>query len=51
VFVVVNPRHLQTLATVQRFRRDFDWRELVPAGPPVAFVPESVFVFRYTSGH
>ena len=50
VFVVVNPRHLQTLATVQKFRRDFDWKELVPAAPPVAFVPESVFVFRYVAG-
>ena len=47
VFVVVNPRHLQTLASVQKFRRDFDWRELVPAGAPVSFAPESVFVFRY----
>ena len=47
VFVVVNPRHLQTLASVQKFRRDFTWTELVPAGAPVAFVPESVFVFRY----
>ena len=51
VFVVVNPRHLQTLATVQRFHRDFPWKELVLAGPPVDFVPESVFVFRYLSDH
>ena len=49
VFVVVNPRHLQTLAGVQKFRRDFDWTELVPAGAPVSFDPESVFVFRYVS--
>ena len=50
VFVVVNPRHLQTLASVQKFSRDFDWKALVPDGPPVSFAPESVFVFRYASG-
>lgn len=50
VFVVVNPRHVQTLASVQKFRRDFDWQELLPAGAPVSFDPESVFVFRYVSG-
>ena len=47
VFVVVNPRHLQTLASVQRFRPEFPWSELQLAGAPVAFMPESVFVFRY----
>ncbi len=51
VFVVVNPRHLQTLASVQKFRRDFAWQKLVPAGAPVSFAPESVFVFRYVSGN
>jgi hypothetical protein len=50
VFVVVNPRHLQTLASVQKFCRDVDWKELVLAAPPVSFAPESVFVFRYATG-
>jgi hypothetical protein len=51
VFVVVNPRHLQTLATVQKFHRDLPWQELVLTGTPVSFAPESVFVFRYVSGN
>jgi hypothetical protein len=51
VFVVVNPRHLQTLATVQRFRRDFSWSQLLLDRAPVSFDPESVFAFRYASGN
>lgn len=50
VFVVVNSRHLQTLESVQRFRREFPWNEMVPSGAPVSFAAESVFVFRYASG-
>jgi hypothetical protein len=50
LFVVVNPRHLQTLDSVKAIKRDLPWRELVPDGPPVSFAPESVFVFRYASG-
>jgi hypothetical protein len=50
-FVVVNPRHLQTLASVQAYRSDLPWGEMVPDGKPVSFAPESVFVFRYASGN
>jgi hypothetical protein len=50
LFVVVNPRHLQTLDSVKAIKRDLPWTELVPDGPPVSFAPESVFVFRYASG-
>jgi hypothetical protein len=49
LFVVVNPRHLQTLDGVKAIKRDLPWPELVPDGPPVSFAPESVFVFRYAS--
>ncbi|MFL5617732.1 MAG: glycosyltransferase family 39 protein [Gemmatimonadaceae bacterium] len=49
VFVVVNPRHLQSLASVQRFRRDLPWAELVPEGAPVSFASESIFVFQNVS--
>lgn len=50
VFVVVNPRHLQTLAEVQAVRREFPWSQMVPDGPPVSFQPEFVYVFRRASG-
>lgn len=50
VFVVVNPRHLQTLAEVQAVRREFPWSQLVADGPPVWFEPEFIQVFRYASG-
>jgi len=46
VFVVVNPKHLQTLATVQATAHDVPWTELVVDGPPVAFMPEAVYRFR-----
>jgi Dolichyl-phosphate-mannose-protein mannosyltransferase len=50
VFVVVNPRHLQTLADVQAVRREFPWSQMVPDGPPVSFRPEFVYVFRHAAG-
>ena len=50
VFVVVNPRHLQTLAEVQAVRREFPWSQMVQDGPPVSFQPELVYVFRRASG-
>jgi hypothetical protein len=46
VYVVVNPKHLQTLAAVQGEARDIQWSELVPDGSPVEFEPETVYRFR-----
>ena len=46
VFVVVNPRHLQTLASVQAAARDVSWSELQREGGPVMFPPASVHTFR-----
>jgi 4-amino-4-deoxy-L-arabinose transferase-like glycosyltransferase len=46
VFVVVNPKHLQTLAAVQAGARDVPWPELVQDGSPVEFQPETVYRFR-----
>jgi hypothetical protein len=46
VYVVVNPKHLQTLAAVQANARDVRWSELVQDGAPVEFQPESVYRFR-----
>lgn len=50
VFVVVNPRHLQTLSDVQAVRHEFPWSQMAPEGPPVSFDPEFVYVFRRGSG-
>lgn len=46
VFVVVNPRHLQTLELVKEGARDVPWASLVPDGAPVDFQPETVHLFR-----
>jgi hypothetical protein len=46
VFVVVNPKHLQTLAAVQANAHDVPWSELVQDGRPVEFQPETVYRFR-----
>jgi hypothetical protein len=46
VYVVVNPKHLQTLAAVQANARDVRWADLVQDGPPKEFQPESVYRFR-----
>jgi Dolichyl-phosphate-mannose-protein mannosyltransferase len=46
VYVVVNPKHLQTLAAVQAGAPDVHWSGLVPDGPPVEFDPETVYRFR-----
>jgi len=46
VFVVVNPKHLQTLAAVEAEAPDVRWSALVPDGPPVEFQPETVYRFR-----
>jgi hypothetical protein len=51
VFVVVNPRHLQTLDAVKKSARDVPWTSLVPDGPPVDFQPETVHVFRVAGRH
>ena len=45
-FVVVNPRHLQTLEMVKERAREVPWALLVPDGAPVDFQPETVHVFR-----
>jgi hypothetical protein len=49
VFVVVNPRHLQTLQSVQASAPDMPWSELVVEEPAVAFPPASVHTFRYAT--
>jgi hypothetical protein len=46
VYVVVNPKHLQTLAAVQAAAHEVSWADLVADGPPVEFVPERVYRFR-----
>ena len=46
VYVVVNPKHLQTLAAVQANTRDVRWADLVQDGPPKEFQPETVWRFR-----
>jgi len=46
VYVVVNPKHLQTLAAVQANARDVGWADLVQDGPPKEFQPETVYRFR-----
>jgi hypothetical protein len=46
VYVVVNPKHLQTLAAVQANARDVRWADLAQDGPPKAFQPETVYRFR-----
>jgi hypothetical protein len=46
IYVVVNPKHLQTLAAVQANARDVPWSELVLDGPPKEFEPETVYRFR-----
>jgi len=46
VFVVVNPKHLQTLPVVQAGAPDVPWSELTPDGAPVEFQPETVYRFR-----
>lgn len=49
VFVVVNPSHLQTLATVQASEPDVPWSTLVPEGPPASFAPETLHAFRFAA--
>jgi hypothetical protein len=46
VYVVVNPKHLQTLAAVQANARDVRWSELVQDGPPMEFQSETVYRFK-----
>ena len=46
VYVVVNPKHLQTLPAVEANARDVQWTELVQDGPPVEFPPETVYRFK-----
>jgi hypothetical protein len=46
VYVVVNPKHLQTLAAVEANAPEVRWSELVQDGPPVDFQPETVYRFR-----
>jgi len=46
VFVVVNPKHLQTLEAVQANASEVPWSRLVPDGAPVEFHPETVYRFR-----
>jgi hypothetical protein len=46
VYVVVNPKHWQTLAAVQANARDVPWQTLVQDGPAAEFEPETVYRFR-----
>jgi hypothetical protein len=46
VYVVVNPKHRQTLAAVQATAHEVTWANLVADGPPVEFLPETVYRFR-----
>jgi hypothetical protein len=46
VYVVVNPKHLQTLGAIQANARDVPWSGLVQDGAPVEFQPERVYRFR-----
>jgi len=46
VYVVVNPKHWQTLAAVQANAREVPWQTLVQDGPAVEFQPETVYRFR-----
>jgi hypothetical protein len=50
VFVVVNPKHLQTLNAVEADARDVPWSELAQDGAPVEFQPETVYRFRWRTG-
>jgi hypothetical protein len=47
VFVVVNPRHLQTMETVRADQRNVPWSELVEDGPPVRFPWSVVHTLRF----
>ena len=49
VFVVVEPRHLQTLQTVQRIEPGLPWSELAAPMPADTFASARVFTFRFGS--
>jgi hypothetical protein len=49
VFVVVNPRHEQTLATVQANQSDVPWAELDVEAQVLGFPSSSVYTFRFPS--
>jgi hypothetical protein len=47
VFVIVNPRHLQTMQTVRMDQKDVPWSELVEDEPPVRFPWSVVHTLRF----
>ena len=49
VFVVVDPRHLQTLGGVQAGARDIPWSALRPDAEPAGFPQASVHGFRFVA--
>ena len=49
VFVVVEPRHLQTLEMVQGVEPELPWSELLPESPAAAFESARVYTYRIPS--
>ena len=49
VFVVVEPRHLQTLETVQRLEPGLHWSELTLLTPADTFTSARVYTYRFAS--
>jgi hypothetical protein len=47
VFVIVNPRHLQTMQTVRMDQKDVPWSDLVEVEPPVRFTWSVVHTLRF----